>query len=52
MREASAMMVQTLDMDTILNTLLAYIQKLVPYDSASVLFVEGDFACIHPRQRD
>ena len=47
MREASSMMVQTLDIDTILDTLLDYLHKLVPFDSASVLFVKGDFAQIH-----
>ncbi len=47
MREASSMMVQTLDMDTILDILLDYLYKLVPFDSASVLFVEGDFAQIY-----
>ncbi|MBE2220937.1 MAG: GAF domain-containing protein [Anaerolineae bacterium] len=47
MREANSMMVQTLDMDTIFDILLDYLQKLVLFDSASVLFVEGDFAHIH-----
>ncbi|MFO7681756.1 MAG: GAF domain-containing protein [Chloroflexota bacterium] len=47
LREASSMMIQTLDMGTILSTLLNYMGKLVPYDSASVLFVEGDFAQIY-----
>jgi GAF domain-containing protein len=47
MREANAMMVQTLDMDTILKTLLDYLHRLVSFDSASILFVEGDFAYIH-----
>jgi len=47
MREASSMMVQTLNIDTILDILLDYLHKLVPFDSASVLFVEGDYAQIH-----
>lgn len=47
MREANAMMVQTLDRDTILEILLTYLQKLVSFDSANVLFIDDDFAHIH-----
>jgi len=50
LREASDTMVKTLDQDTILSTLLEYLHKLVPFDTASVLFVEGDFAQIHLSQ--
>ena len=47
MQEASTMMVQTLDRDTILEILLNYLQKLVSFDSANVLFIDGDFAHIY-----
>ena len=47
MREANLMLAQTLDLDTILTTLLEYMNMLVPYDSASVLFIQGDFAYVH-----
>ncbi len=47
LREASSLMVNAPDLDTILNILLEYIRKLVPYDSASILFAQGDFAQIY-----
>jgi signal transduction histidine kinase len=33
---------QSLDLDTVLNTLLDYLSRLVPYDSASVFLLAGD----------
>lgn len=42
LRSASLALSQTLDLDTVANTLLDYLSKLVPYDSASVLLLEDE----------
>ncbi len=39
---ANAALTQSLDLDVVLNTLLEYLQLLVPYDSANVRLLEGD----------
>jgi signal transduction histidine kinase/FixJ family two-component response regulator len=39
---ANLALTQTLDLDTILDTLLEYLKQLVPYDSASAMVYEAD----------
>src|SRR4029450_10307856 len=39
---ANLALTQTLDLDTILDTLLEYLEQLVPYDSASAMVYEAD----------
>ena len=41
LREANTALTQTLDLEVVLETLLAYISRLVPYDSANVMLREG-----------
>jgi PAS domain S-box-containing protein len=41
LREANVALTQTLTLETILTTLLEYLSRLVPYDSANVMLVEG-----------
>ncbi len=40
LRAANLALVQTLDLPAVLETLLDYLQRLVPYDSASVMLLE------------
>ncbi len=47
LREASSLMVKAKDIDTILHILLEYMQQLVLYDSASIIFVDGDYAQVY-----
>jgi GAF domain-containing protein len=42
LRAANVALTQSLDLDTILATLLDYLQQLVPYDSGSVFMLEDD----------
>ncbi|MBI4786905.1 MAG: GAF domain-containing sensor histidine kinase [Chloroflexi bacterium] len=42
LRGASLALTQTLDLDTVLNTLLDYVGRLVPYDSAHILLLETE----------
>ncbi len=42
LRAANLALTQTLDLDTILDTLLEYLGQLVPYDSASAMVYEAD----------
>jgi len=42
LRAANMALTQTLDMDTVLETLLDYVGQLVPYDSANVQLLETD----------
>ncbi len=42
LREANAALTKTLDLEVVLETLLAYISRLVPYDSANVMLREGN----------
>jgi PAS domain S-box-containing protein len=42
MRDANLALTQDLSLERILETLLDYLRKLVPFDSASVMLVEGD----------
>jgi PAS domain S-box-containing protein len=42
LRAANLALTQTLDLDTILDTLLEYLEQLVPYDSASAMVYEAD----------
>jgi PAS domain S-box-containing protein len=39
---ATPALTRTLDLDTVVNTLLDYVGQLVPYDSASVLLLTGE----------
>ncbi|MBK5108711.1 MAG: GAF domain-containing protein, partial [Anaerolineales bacterium] len=45
---ASQALTQTLEMDTVLNTLLDYLERLVPFDSANIALL-GDEACLAVR---
>lgn len=42
MRDANLALTQTLDLDVVLNTLLDYLNRFVPYDTANVMLLEGD----------
>jgi len=42
LREATAALTSTLDPDQVLNAILVQLEKVVPYDSASVFLQEGD----------
>ncbi len=42
LRAAATALAQTLDLDTVLETLLDYLGRLVPYDSASVMLRESE----------
>jgi len=42
LRAANLALTQTLDLDVVLETLLDFLARLVPYDSASVLLLEGE----------
>src|ERR1700730_6256360 len=42
MRDANLALTQDLSLERILETLLDYLRKLVPFDSANVMLVEGD----------
>lgn len=44
LREATSALSTTLDMDTILDRLLDQVALIIPYDSATILIVEGDLA--------
>ncbi len=44
LREIGAELSATLDTDTLMNRLLDQLARLVPYDAASVMIVEGDVA--------
>ncbi len=41
---AGAALSQTLELSTVLDTLLAHVHKLIPYDSASVMLLQNDGA--------
>ena len=45
---ASQALTQTLEMDTVLNTLLDYLERLIPFDSANIALL-GDEACLSVR---
>jgi PAS domain S-box-containing protein len=42
LRAANLALTQTLDLDTVLETLLDYLGRLVPYDTANVMLLEAD----------
>jgi PAS domain S-box-containing protein len=42
LRAANLALTQTLDLDTVLETLLDYLGRLVPYDTANIMLLEGD----------
>ncbi|MEW5987943.1 MAG: GAF domain-containing protein, partial [Chloroflexota bacterium] len=42
LREVTAALTSTLDLDQVLNSILGHLAKVVPYDSASVMLLEGD----------
>ncbi len=42
LRDANLAFTQTLDLDVVLNTLLDYLSRFVPYDTANVMLLEGD----------
>ena len=42
LRQVSTVLTQSLDLETVLDTLLEYLEKFVPYDSASVLLLERE----------
>jgi GAF domain-containing protein/CheY-like chemotaxis protein len=42
LRAANVALTKSFDLDSILNTLLDYLQRLVPYDSGSVFMLDGD----------
>ena len=48
LRAANVALTQSLDLDTILGTLLDYLQQIVPYDSGSVFVLEGE-CCLMAR---
>ena len=48
LRAASQALTQTLDMDTVINTLLDYLERLVPFDSANIALL-GDEAYLAVR---
>ena len=41
LREANTALTQTLELDAVLETLLAYVSRLIPYDSANVMLRTG-----------
>ncbi len=43
LREANESLSRTLNLDDVLQNLLQYLSRLVPYDSANVMLREGDF---------
>ena len=43
LREANESLSRTLNLDDVLQNLLQYLNRLVPYDSANVMLLEGDF---------
>ncbi len=43
LRDANIALTQNLSLETVLETLLDYLAKLVPYDSANVMLCEADF---------
>ncbi|MBI5839042.1 MAG: PAS domain-containing protein [Chloroflexi bacterium] len=43
LREANESLSRTLNLDDVLQNLLQYLNRLVPYDSANVTLLEGDF---------
>lgn len=43
LRQVSSAVVSELDLEKVLNQILEQLEKVVPYDSASVFIVEGDF---------
>jgi PAS domain S-box-containing protein len=45
---ASQALTQTLEMDTVLNTLLDYLERLIPFESANIALL-GDEACLSVR---
>ena len=42
LRDANLALTQTLDLDVVLNTLLDYLSRFIPYDTANVMLLEGD----------
>jgi len=42
LRQASAALTSTLDLQPVLDNILIYLEKVVPYDRASVLLLEGE----------
>ena len=42
LREANTALTKTLNLDAVLETLLAYVARLIPYDSANVMLREGE----------
>jgi transcriptional regulator with GAF, ATPase, and Fis domain len=51
LRRAALALTQNLSMDAILDTLLACLADVVPYDSACILFVENDLQLLVARER-
>ena len=45
LREANESLSRTLELDDVLQNLLQYLSRLVPYDSANVMLLEDDFQC-------
>jgi PAS domain S-box-containing protein len=42
LRAASLALTQTLDLDVVVNTLLDYVEQLIPYDTANVMLLETE----------
>ena len=51
MREANTMLVQSLDLDTILRTLLEHMHVMVPFDHVTIWFVQENYAQIYLPER-
>ncbi len=57
LREATSILAVSFDLDQILETLLAFLRRVVAYDSACVFLLEGDSARVkaasrHPNMKD
>lgn len=46
LREATAVLTSTLDLNHLLNLILLQLKKVVAYDSATIFMFQGDYACI------
>ncbi len=46
LREATAVLTSTLDLNHLLNLILLQLEKVIAYDSATIFMFQGDYACI------
>ncbi len=50
LRDTSAAIISTLNLEDILDSILVYVERVLPYDSASIMLVEDDIArVVHGR---